>query len=312
MKTDISHIPLKYRNELDRVVRGIFAAFNGKGKARDLSEPVSTAIRGKSDIVKIILFGSFARGGWVDDKRMGPYYQGDFDILVAVRDKTSHSTPKGFRAEDIILEDDVVERTVEIIVERIGDLNDYIRKGHYFFTDIREEGVLLYDSEKHREIRLAEKGPISLADRYELATEYFEENYTRAKDFIDYFSFGLGKNKYKSAAFMLHQATEHAYHAYLLVHTLYTPKTHSLRKLRKRVLPLAPDLEEVWHPDRKPYRRYFDLLHRAYVEGRYSAKYKITKAELEWLQVRVRLLHERIERKCLTRLAGYKKEAEGR
>jgi predicted transcriptional regulator len=49
-------------------------------------------------------------------------------------------------------------------------------------------------------------------------------------------------------------------------------------------------------------RRRFELLSRAYVEARYSSKYKITIEELEWLTERVKNLQQLVEQICRERL----------
>jgi HEPN domain-containing protein len=50
----------------------------------------------------------------------------------------------------------------------------------------------------------------------------------------------------KLAAFLFHQATERFYHCLILVRTLYSPRTHSLNRLRKLAEELEPRLVEVW------------------------------------------------------------------
>ena len=41
----------------------------------------------KGRILKIILYGSYARGGWVDEPHIAKGYQSDFDLLIIVNDK---------------------------------------------------------------------------------------------------------------------------------------------------------------------------------------------------------------------------------
>jgi predicted nucleotidyltransferase len=41
----------------------------------------------KGRILKIILYGSYARGGWVDEPHTAKGYQSDFDLLIIVSDK---------------------------------------------------------------------------------------------------------------------------------------------------------------------------------------------------------------------------------
>jgi predicted nucleotidyltransferase len=72
----LGHLPGKKQRELQRVVRLLFEEFDDALKTK-LSEK---ARRGR--IVKVILFGSYARGSWVEDHAGG--YFSDYDLLVVV------------------------------------------------------------------------------------------------------------------------------------------------------------------------------------------------------------------------------------
>ncbi|MBB3944619.1 putative nucleotidyltransferase [Rhizobium skierniewicense] len=61
----LSHLPEKKRRELHRVAQIIFEEFDESLKTK-LSEK---AKRGR--ILKLILFGSYARGNWVEDRKSG-------------------------------------------------------------------------------------------------------------------------------------------------------------------------------------------------------------------------------------------------
>ncbi len=52
------------------------------------------------------------------------------------------------------------------------------------------------------------------------------------------------------------------------------------------------ELIAVWPRDTRFAQRCFELLRQAYVNARYSAHYKVTPAELEWLAERVELLQQ--------------------
>jgi predicted nucleotidyltransferase len=76
VKTSLDHLPDAKRGELEQIVEILFAEFEdalaGKNAPR----------RKAGRILKIILFGSYARGGWVDDPKSG--YKSDYDLLVVV------------------------------------------------------------------------------------------------------------------------------------------------------------------------------------------------------------------------------------
>lgn len=76
LKTSLDHLPELYRRELDRAVKILFEEFD-RVTTHKTSEK---KLNGK--ILKIILFGSFARGTWVDDEKSG--YRSDYDLLIIV------------------------------------------------------------------------------------------------------------------------------------------------------------------------------------------------------------------------------------
>src|SRR3546814_6058464 len=49
------------------------------------SDVCSSDLKGRID--KIILYGSYARGGWVDEPHTAKGYRSDFDLLIIVSDK---------------------------------------------------------------------------------------------------------------------------------------------------------------------------------------------------------------------------------
>lgn len=105
------------------------------------------------------------------------------------------------------------------------------------------------------------------------------------------------------AAFLLHQATERAYHCLLLTLTLYSPKSHRIKVLRSKAEDLDKRLIEAWPRDNRLARRRFELLSRAYVEARYSPNFEIGREELEWLVERVKILQELVAVICSERLS---------
>jgi hypothetical protein len=70
---------------------------------------------------------------------------------------------------------------------------------------------------------------------------------------------------------LLHQATERAYICFLLVWTLYFPRSHYIKFLRSLSKDKDHRLVEAWPRAARIDRRRFELLKRAYVEPRYSS-----------------------------------------
>ncbi len=114
----------------------------------------------------------------------------------------------------------------------------------------------------------------------------------------------MSRKNWKLAAFILHQATEKAYGAFLLVYNAYIPKIHDIAKLGEAAEYREPQLAEVFPKIEKEDKRVFKLLKDAYVGARYDKTYKITQEELEILIPRVEKLLDLIENFCLGHLAS--------
>lgn len=255
------------------------------------------------DLAMVILFGSYARGDWVDDRYVEGdvvySYQSDFDLLVVTEDRASATVDGEFRLSDAIgrrlrrLGLDTPSST--IIVEDIEHLNKDLRRGSYFYTDTKKEGVLLFDNGRHT---LAEAGPVDPVEIQKHARDDFEHWFTSANEFYGYFEYAFGKQENNGAAFQLHQATERFFNAVVLTFSRYKPKTHDIEKLDRQASNLHADFFTVFPRANERQKRCFDLLKKAYIDARYKRDYVITKEELDYLAGRVRKLQELTKRIC--------------
>jgi len=262
-----------------------------------------------NDLVMLILFGSYARGTSVNDHYVEDNtlysYESDFDLLVVTEDRASATVEGEFRLCDAIgrrLRRQGLDRpSSTVIVEDIEHLNNDLQRGNYFFTDIKNEGVLLFDSGRHT---LAEARPLPPAEYQKYAREDFEHWYPSACEFVDNFQFNLDQGRFNNAAFQLHQATERFYHAIILTFTRYKPKMHDIEKLDRQASNLHPDYFTVFPRATEQQKHCFDLLQQAYIDARYKRDYVNTKDELEYLASRVRKLQELAKRICEEKIAG--------
>jgi HEPN domain-containing protein len=299
MRTTLDHLPSLKRAELLRVVEVLKTSF-----AEAMATRRADRFR-NGRILKIILYGSYARGDWVHDP-VGRYFS-DFDILIVVdhEDLTDsdiwdaalwRTTPGVSR----------LRTPVSFIVHSLEDVNHQLSRGRAFFADILREGILLHDTPDVRFVEPAELSPkVALAE----AEAHFEEWFGSAAEFLAGAGFYRDRSSFKLAAFNLHQATEHLYHCVLLVMTLYSPKSHNLVFLRRRCEPLDERLAQAWPHETKFERRCFELLRAAYVKARYSKHYRITAEELAWLTERVEVLRGLVEAVCHERLAAMRVKA---
>lgn len=297
MRTDLDHLPPIQQSELERVTQILMEEF-----AEAISRSTSPS-RKSGKIYKIILFGSYARDDWVDEPENG--YQSDFDLLVVVshRDLTDIEH-YWYVAEDKILRDAAIGRPVNIIVHSLEEVNAALGRGEYFWADIARDGIALYDLPCHP---LAMAMPLTPLDAYELAKGYFEDWLSKLDRSIRTVELQLAEGGddrgwRNDAAFIMHQATERAYICFLLVRTLYFPRSHNVKFLRSLSEDKEPRLIPAWPRETRTERRRFEMLKRAYVEARYSASYEIGIDDLTAITASVRALRDIVEEVSLERL----------
>lgn len=292
MRNDVDHLPSIQQAELDRVKQLLMGEF-AEATAR-ANQPWKKNGR----ILKVILFGSYARDDWVDEPENG--YQSDFDLLVIVsHPDLTDIADYWYVAEDKILRDSTIARPVNIIVHTLDEVNQALSRGEYFWVDIARDGIVLYELSGNI---LVTPRPLTAADAYEMATAYFQDWLAKVDSGIKLAAFALQEGELKDAAFLLHQATERAYICFLLVRTLYFPRSHNIKFLRSLAEDSEARLIEAWPRATRIDRRRFELLKRAYVEARYSASYEIGNDDLDALGQSIRTLRDMIEAVSLERI----------
>jgi HEPN domain-containing protein/predicted nucleotidyltransferase len=249
----------------------------------------------------VILFGSYARGDWKD----GPHEQGrgkltihkksDYDILVVTLSETT--------ARDVSLWQDIKQKCerdglstyLRIIPRDIEFINDKLREGQYFFTEIIEQGKMLYDSGNQK---LDSRKPLNPEQEKRLAQHYLDEVFGTAKEFYKHYEFAFNEGSPKIAAFQLNQACEHAYKAVLLIFGGECPQEHHLDIIGDLAIHYCPDLAGLLPRETEEEEELFELLDYAYIGARYDYRYKISREQLDQLSPAVKKLHEVIERAC--------------
>ena len=292
----LDHLPANKRRELARVLEIIFFEAE-RFRASKLS-----AKKSEAKILKVILYGSYARGDWMEDRLSG--YRSDYDLLIVVNKQSfAEEDDLWLSLDDRLIREQIAHRIktpVLPVVHALHDVNDQLARGRPFFVDIARDGRVLYEAPGHP---LAQPKLLSEAEKHEEARRHFDQWFNLSKDALAFARFGLTSDKLRHGAFMLHQAAEEAYHCLLLTIKLYSPKSHRIKNLRSQAEDIDVRLVEAWPRDTRIARRRFELLSRAYVEARYSANYEITSDELSWLVERVKVLQDLVEAICRERLA---------
>jgi predicted nucleotidyltransferase/HEPN domain-containing protein len=285
VRNDVNHLPVAQQDELVLVKQVLLDEF---------SIAISRATqpwKKNGKVQKIVLFGSYSRGDWVDEAANG--YQSDFDILVIVSHKDLTDVAEyWYVAEDKIQRDSAIARPVNVIVHTLEEVNQGLTRGEYFWVDIARDGIALYELPG---VALATPKPLTAADAYEMASAYLTDWLSKVDAALEIAAFCISKGHNKDAAFTLHQAAERAYICFLLARTHYVPRSHNLKFLRSLAEDKEPRLIDAWPRATKLDRRRFELTKRAYVEARYSNNYEIGSDDLEAITTAVRSLRELVE-----------------
>ncbi|MFO0761552.1 MAG: HEPN domain-containing protein [Byssovorax sp.] len=279
MHTSLDHLPDKKRDKLGAMVAAIRA------------EAPAAAM--------IVLFGSHARGDWVDDPETG--YRSDYDLLVVVDGADVAEDASLWARVEAAVRPIAEPSSITLIVHDFRELNQQIRRGQFFFTELWTQGVVLFDEKR---FTLARPKAATPEERRALAEEYFDHWFTSAGQFYGQYEHAMSQGWNAVGAFDLHQAAERYLSAVLLVFTGTKPLLHDLEKLSAMVAPLHPLLAAPLPRATEEDERLFKLLKRAYIESRYSKSYRITAEELSQLGARVHDLAGRIERACREKIAS--------
>lgn len=279
MKTSLEHLPESKREQL-----------------RALTE----ALCSFAPVDLVILFGSYARGDWVEDLENG--YFSDYDILVVVKDVKLAADDLLWGRASQRLHAMTGRVPVTLLVHDLRYVNHEIRTGQYFFSDIVLEGVVLH---RTRGTQLAKPKAMNNTERLRLGERSFRYWYHSASEFWHGSAYYAARGELAAAAFLLHQATERYFHAVLLVYTNYKPKTHDIELLANQTAAFHPSLSPVLPRSQPEDERLFKLLKRAYIEARYSKSYKITLEELTILREHVRVLAVCVREASIDELATH-------
>ena len=304
MRTDLDFLPAAKQRELERIVEIIFDEF------REATEN-ATGRRKGARILKVVLFGSHARGDWVDAPLSANQYKSDYDILVIVSQKElTDRAAYWAKAEERLIRAYTIEKTlrtpVNFIVHSLQEANDGLAHGRVFFMEVVKDGIALYEADD-REFHSPK--PKTPQQALNTAKEYFDEWMPLATSSQKIYLFCVSQHEYRDAAFNLHQATERLYACLLLTLTFYTPYNHNIAFLRSLAEGLDRRLFGVWPDGAHRERAMFQKLKEAYTKARYSKHYKITEQELTWLGARVEELGRVVHQVCTDKIDELKQAA---
>ncbi|MCX4302335.1 MAG: HEPN domain-containing protein [Alistipes sp.] len=279
-------------------------------KRQDLQQLVALIRENIKQVEMIVLFGSYAKNKYVDyDQRVEfgtpTYYMSDYDLVILTR--------KPIGAVEYSLYEKIKDRFFEnknrpfhthpqFVNYGIDDFNYALTKAHYFETEIKRDGIILYDSGAYK---LARRRKLDYTEIRDRAQKYFDDKFGRALSFLMDAPHPTNRKDYKQASFYLHQSAENFLRTIPMVFILYGHKSHDLSELMNAAKKHTTDIFKAFPRDTEEEKRLFDLLQRAYIESRYNPDFEITKEDIDALIPKIEQLRDIVEKVCRERIAFY-------
>ncbi len=174
-------------------------------------------------------------------------------------------------------------------VHKTNLVNDLLKRGNLFFSALCDVEKLIFNE---GQVPLPNEALIRMPVRPEELEKEFHIQYARAGSFL------CGANSYRItgdnqlAAFMLHQTAEQALNAFLTPLIGYRLQTHNLNKLFLYARRLSQKFCTIFPRNTDAEIRLYQVLHKAYIFGRYKNNFEIGKEALQILIERLTALLE--------------------
>lgn len=267
-----------------------------------------------NDIIRIIepeiviLYGSYATGNWVEDRYTEDHvtleYRSDYDYLVITKDDCDKYDMWINAIQMKHLAKYQVE--VNIICYSVDYVNSRLSEGMFFFSDIQQQGIVLYDTKR---FSLTKKRQLAASEKKAIAREHFDIWFPAAQSAWRGANFYLEEGDLYEADFMLHRSMESAYNAILPIFWGNRPKTHNLDKLRQFGKPYSIELMKVFPKNSEYEVHLFNQLKKGYIHARYKRKsFVITQEEVQELINRMKTFLDITERICLEKISSFDTE----
>ncbi|MEM9687301.1 MAG: nucleotidyltransferase domain-containing protein [Bacteroidota bacterium] len=268
-------------------------------------------------VAMVMLYGSYARGDWKEmagknewffnpDFRTGK--KSDYDLLVLTKDERDCKDVK-HRISRMFVH---APTAVQVTVETLGFVNMHLREGQYFFTEIKEQGIILY---AENSLGLATPEHLTAIRIREIAEQDFKQWFEQAQ--VNFRNSEMNRleaeqtNNAKflqKASFELQQCVENCYTAIEMVFSRNNPYEHRLIVLRMNATRYVPEIDRCFPQHTAKERNLFFHLDAAYIGGRYidEKHYKVTKAQLDHWEKEAGKLLEITEKACQKKIEELK------
>jgi len=169
---------------------------------------------------------------------------------------------------------------ISVSVFQIQIVNQLLKAGNIFFSFICDPRKVIFDNGRtHLAVGSLYIQPSAV---HELSAE-FSILYSKAKAFLSgAINYKITRD-FQLAAFMIHQTVEHGLNALLSPLMGYRMQTHNLNKLFQYARRFSIQFYEIFPRDTDKEIRLYQILHKAYIYGRYKNNFQVAEDILQIL-----------------------------
>lgn len=184
------------------------------------------------------------------------------------------------------------------IVLSTGKFITWLSKGHPFAVNVLAKAERLYQNEQL--LFPSTFGTISVEEQKEANEQRLKQSKIRIDGFLASAELHQLRRDYTLSAFMLHQATEQALGAMLVVTTGLKLNTHSICKLLRYCAMFCHHLAALFPQNNEKEKKLLAQLNKAYISTRYKDDYTISCEELSCLMEKVKRVKKLLENNDVT------------
>ncbi|MGN6420332.1 MAG: HEPN domain-containing protein [Pseudobacter sp.] len=176
---------------------------------------------------------------------------------------------------------------VHLIVYPVGSFYQWLTEGQSFAVRVIEWAPLLYDA---RITQIPPPGFCFREDHLFRQKQQAFRGYKRSGEFLAGAELYALRHEFNLAAFLLHQAAEHACLSYMLQHTGLRTGTHNIDKLLRYSTMVSNQVSHFFPRNTEADIELFRLLQKAYIHARYKDDYTISSLQVNVLIRRMKKL----------------------
>lgn len=243
----------------------------------------------------IILYGGYSTGKFVEYDEHVEFciltsFISYYDILVVTNRVPNNKAGNELNIiEGIYYKDTDNKTTVQFANYDIKSLKHQLEAGRYLYTQLKQEGSILYNSKKNK---LSRRRKLNFIEIQQKALEYFGEKIESVQNKLIMAQFAFKNGLYKEAIFNLQQVSENIYFAISFAFILTSSKLYNLTKLSGSVKYHFEELATVFPGSTAEEKQLFPFLKDTYVVAFNNYNFLVTKKDIDAISHKVELLRD--------------------